>query len=99
MKSSTRDVFVEMPRDFVVPSPRPLEALLAAIAGAVPVSAAPGPTIVSVLGKPYAVSTRQKSKSVWVASGDYDGRRHSAEDRTEGAAVKQWQVWAEYRGR
>jgi len=25
--------------------------------------------------------------------------RHSAEDRTEGAAVKQWQVWAEYRGR
>jgi hypothetical protein len=99
MKLSTRDVFVEMPKDFVVPSPRPLEALRAAVVGTVPVSAPPGPTIVSVLGKPYAVRTRQKSKSVWVASGDYDGMRHSTEDRTEGAAVEQWQVWAEYRGR
>lgn len=99
MKLSTRDVFVEMPKDFIVPSPQPLEVLRAAIAGAVPVSAKPGPTIVSVLGKPYAISTRQKSKSVWTATGDYDGTRHSTEDRTEGAAVKQWQVWAEYRGR
>jgi len=99
MKLSTRDVFVEMPKDFVVPSSRPLEALRAAIAGATPAPAAPGPTIVDVLGKPYAVSTRQKSKSAWVATGDYNGTRHSTEDRTEGAAVKQWQVWAEYRGR
>jgi len=99
MKLSTRDVFVEMPKDFVMPSPRPVEALRAAVAGAIPVSATSGPTIVSVLGKPYAVSMRQKSKSVWVASGDCDGTRHSSEERTEGAAVKQWQVWAEYRGR
>ncbi|WJR78765.1 hypothetical protein [Bradyrhizobium sp. NP1] len=99
MKLSTRDVFVEMPKDFVVPSAQPLEALRAAAAGIVPVSTPLGPTMVSVFGKPYAVSTRQKSKSVWVATGYYEGTRHSAEDRTEGAAVKQWQIWAEYRDR
>jgi hypothetical protein len=96
MKLSTRDVFVEMPRDFVVPSRRPIDALHVAVAGAVP-APVKGQTTVSIRGKPYDLSTRQKSKSLWVASGDYEGVPHSTEERTEGAAVKQWQEWAEYK--
>jgi hypothetical protein len=99
MKLSTRDVFVQMPKDFVVPSRGPIDALHLAIAGVVPVPESKGKTTVTVRGKPYDISTRQKSKSIWVASGGCNGAWHSTEDRTEGAAVKQWQDWAEYRGR
>jgi hypothetical protein len=99
LKLSTRDVFVELPKDFVLPSRGPIDALHAAVAGAVPQSERKAKTTVTVRGKPYDLSTRQKSKSLWVATGDFDGFRHSAESRTEGAAVEQWQKWAEYRGR
>jgi hypothetical protein len=98
MKLSTRDVFVEMPNNFVVPGRGPIDALHVAIAGVVPAPESKGQTTVSIRGKPYDISTRQKSKSLWVASGNYKGIRHSTEDRTEGAAVKQWRVWAEFRG-
>jgi hypothetical protein len=39
-----------------------------------------------------AISARQKSKSVWVASGDYDGMRHSAEDLSYTATRTIW-MW------
>lgn len=97
MKLSTRDVFVEMPKDFVMPSVRPVETLRAAIAGAVSVPTAREPTIVTVLGETYVISTRQKSQSVWVASGNFKGVQHRTEDRTEGAAIKQWEDWAAYK--
>jgi hypothetical protein len=99
MKLSTRDVFVEMPKDFVIPNARAVKALQAAIAGAAPVTSAQGPAIVYISGTSCAVSTRQKSNSVWLASGNYCGMQHTAEDRTEGEALKRWQEWARYRAR
>lgn len=43
---------------------------------------------VMVWGHPQAVETFQKSKSVWVAVGDYHGQTISAQDRSEGSAPK-----------
>lgn len=99
LKLSTRDVFVELPKDFVVPNRGPIDALHIAVAGVAPAPERKGQTTVDVLGKPCDISTRQKSKSLWVATGNYEGFRHSAESRTEGDAVKQWRAWAEYRSR
>jgi len=45
---------------------------------------------VDVLGKSYAVSVHQKSKSLWVARGDYKADTIKAEERTEGAALTRW---------
>ena len=53
---------------------------------------------VMVWGKRYTVSLRQKSKNVWVASGDYLGQSLSVQDRTEGAALMRWREAAQYRG-
>ena len=88
-----------MPKDFTAPSRRPVEALQTALGEAVPVKVQKGPTIVNILGQRCSVKTHQKSKSTWVASGDYNGVRHTAEDRTEGAAVKRWEAWAVYKAR
>ncbi len=46
---------------------------------------------VEVWGKSYTVITRQKTKSVWVAVGEYMGKTIQTEDRSKGAAVKRWQ--------
>jgi hypothetical protein len=53
---------------------------------------------VRVWDQPYEVETYRKSKSVWVASGEYMGEHHSTQDRTEGAAVKRWCEWARFKG-
>lgn len=53
---------------------------------------------VMVWGKPYIVTTHQKSKSVWIATGEYMGESKSVQDRSPGAAVKRWCEWAEYKG-
>ena len=45
---------------------------------------------VEVWGKSYTVITRQKTKSVWVAVGEYMGETIQTEDRSKGAAVKRW---------
>lgn len=55
-------------------------------------------TDVMVWDKPYPVTTHRKSKAVWIASGEYRGEHHSSEGRTEGAAIKRWREWAEYKG-
>jgi hypothetical protein len=57
-----------------------------------------GEHVVRVWDKPYPVSTYRKSKSVWIASGEYMGESHSSQDQTEGAAVKRWREWAQYKG-
>lgn len=51
--------------------------------------------IVRVGDEPCLVTTNKRSKTAWVASGEYMGKRHSSEHRTEGAAVKQWRESAQ----
>jgi hypothetical protein len=53
---------------------------------------------VLVRGKSHDVSVYQKSKSVWIAVGDYMGARITVQDRSEGAALKRWQETAHYMG-
>jgi hypothetical protein len=51
-----------------------------------------------VWGKPYEVRVRKKSKSVWIATGDYMGEPIEGKAATPGAAVKRWRENAAYRG-
>jgi hypothetical protein len=88
-----------MPKDFVVPSDQPIRTLRAALGEVAPIQEKSGPNVVNVSGQRCVVSTRQKSKETWVASGDYNGVRHTAESRTEGDAVKEWEAWARYKAR
>lgn len=53
---------------------------------------------VQVWGEPYTVEVFAKSKSVWVAVGDYMGKRLEVQDRSEGSALKRWKDAASYRG-
>jgi hypothetical protein len=53
---------------------------------------------VNVWGKPHVISVYQKSKSVWVAVGDYKGESIMVEDRSKGAALKRWREVASYKG-
>lgn len=57
-----------------------------------------GKIVVNVWDKRYEVSYYQKSKSVWIATGEYMGVSHSTKDATKGAAIKRWQEWARYKG-
>ena len=53
---------------------------------------------VNVWGEPHEVETYQKSKSVWVASGEYMGKPITVQDRSEGSAIKRWHEAATYAG-
>ena len=53
---------------------------------------------VLVWDKPQEVTVYQKSKSVWIAVGEYMGKRIETKDSSEGAAVKRWREAAQYRG-
>lgn len=53
---------------------------------------------VQVWERPYQISVHQKSKTVWVAVGEYMGKTISVQDRTKGAAAKRWKEAARYRG-
>lgn len=53
---------------------------------------------VLVWDKPYTVQVERKSKSVWIASGEYMGDFHAVEDRSDNAAVLGWLQWARYKG-
>lgn len=53
---------------------------------------------VEVWGKPYDVTVSQRSKSVWVASGEYMGHHIQTTDRTPTSAAKRWQEAARSRG-
>ena len=54
--------------------------------------------IVKVWDEPHEVSVRQKSKSVWIASGDYMGKPLQTQDRSESAALMRWREAARYKG-
>ena len=53
---------------------------------------------VQVWDKPYEISVYQKSKTVWIAVGDYMEQRLETKDTSKGAAVKRWCEAARYRG-
>jgi hypothetical protein len=53
---------------------------------------------VTVWGKRCPVSVYQKSKSVWIADGDYMGESISVQDRSAGTALKRWKEAATYKG-
>ena len=53
---------------------------------------------VQVWNRPYEVSVHQKSKTVWIAVGDYHGERVETKGRTETQAVAAWREAARYRG-
>ena len=53
---------------------------------------------VIVWDKPYIITVDQKSKSVWVAVGDYLGESIRVQDQSEGAAIKRWCEAARYKG-
>lgn len=53
---------------------------------------------VEVWGKQYTVTLYQKSKSVWIASGEYLGEHRTVQDRSANSAAKRWREWAKYKG-
>jgi hypothetical protein len=53
---------------------------------------------VSVYDRPHKVTVEQKSKSVWIAVGDYKGKSIEVKDRTEHTALKRWREAAHYAG-
>ena len=53
---------------------------------------------VEVWGKPHKVTVHQKSKSVWVASGEYMGKHIEVKDRSASTAIAQWKEAARYKG-
>lgn len=53
---------------------------------------------VLVWDKPQKVTVYQKSKSVWIAVGEYMGQRVETKDSSEGSALKRWAEAAKYRG-
>jgi hypothetical protein len=57
-------------------------------------------TVVTVVvwDKEYNVECYQRSKSVWVASGEYMGEHHSTTDRSARSAAARWREWAHYKG-
>jgi hypothetical protein len=53
---------------------------------------------VQVWDKPYEITVYQKTKSVWIAVGEYMGERIERKDRSDSTAVKRWQEAAHYKG-
>lgn len=53
---------------------------------------------VEVWGQSCTVSVHQKSKTVWIAVGNYMGVRIETKDSTKSTALKRWQEAARYRG-
>ncbi len=53
---------------------------------------------VEVWGKSYTVTTYQKSKTVWIAVGEYMGKRIEVKDRSEATAIKWWREAARFKG-
>lgn len=57
-----------------------------------------GETTVKVHGRDIAISVHQRSKTVWVASGEYMGQVISVTGRTQTQAISQWREAARYIG-
>lgn len=53
---------------------------------------------VEVWGKSCVVKVHQKSKSVWVANGDFNGEPITVQGSSWSAAVASWREAARYKG-
>lgn len=51
-----------------------------------------------VWDREYAITVYQKSKSVWVAIGDYHSQRIEAKGRNQPQAIARWREAARYKG-
>jgi hypothetical protein len=54
---------------------------------------------VQVWDKPHVVTVYQRSKSVWIAAGNYKDKMIEVSDSSQGAAVKRWRGAATSKGR
>jgi hypothetical protein len=54
--------------------------------------------VVKVWEQQCRISVHQKSKSVWIAVGNYLGERVEVKGRSETQAVSAWREAAQYRG-
>ena len=45
---------------------------------------------IELQGKPHEVNVQRKYKSVWIAVGEFQGRRIQVKERTETQAVAAW---------
>jgi hypothetical protein len=55
-----------------------------------------GQITVKVWGEDCDLSIYQKSKSVWIATGTYNGKSHQYQGRTETQAASAWQDAVRY---
>jgi hypothetical protein len=53
---------------------------------------------VQIWDQPHVISVYQKSKSVWIAVGDYMGQRFEVKGSSPTSAAKHWAEAARYRG-
>jgi len=53
---------------------------------------------VEVWGEPYTIKVHQKSKSVWIAVGEYMGTRIEGKGSSPSAAAKHWAENARSKG-
>lgn len=52
---------------------------------------------VMVWGKPHTITVYRKSKSIWIAVGNYMGDHLEAQGRSEPTAAKRWREAARYK--
>lgn len=52
---------------------------------------------VSVWNEPWKITVYQKSKTVWIAVGDYKGGPIEVKGSSEGSAIAAWKEEARYR--
>jgi hypothetical protein len=55
-------------------------------------------TTVNVWDEPHEITVNQKSKTVWIAVGEYMGQRIEVKGRTESQAASAWREAARYKG-
>lgn len=53
---------------------------------------------ISVWGQPQIVEVYQKSKSVWIAVGEYMGQRIEVKGSSRSSALAHWEEAARYKG-
>jgi hypothetical protein len=54
--------------------------------------------IVNVWGTSYEISVYKKSKTVWIAVGDYMGERIETKGSSQSSAATHWREAARYKG-
>ena len=56
------------------------------------------PFSVRVWGESFDIEVHQKSKSVWIARGEFQGQPLETKGSSASSAAKHWQDGAQYRG-